>query len=406
MFPQAGNTPPSWVLPGAGLDLDFKNNRYWGGYINRGTGNNSSLRSGTLMSAGNGGGNYAAPNSRGLVTVFPQYTPRITDGFGLWNEGPNTNYALQSRDLSNAAWTKTNMTAARTQVGADQLTNGATLLTATAANATCFQAITLASTQVIGSAYIRRVTGTGTIEMTMDGGATYTNITSQINSNSFTWVEVVQQTLTNPSFGLRIVTSGDAVAVDFTQLENTQHGNLKATTPIITTTATATRGNELPQFGTTSTSFNDGLRIIDFYYFRRPVSIYMEASGNGTSGTVSVMGGGNFSNHRITGVVNGTVGTHRTATSATLATTVNSGVAGRGNINKLMVRTNGFGNAICLNGGAIATGPGSPDQVNITDNHCGFGNRGAADQSINGYIGRATFFPYDVSDAQMIQYTT
>jgi hypothetical protein len=384
--------------------MDFKNHRYWGGFVNYGTNNTPNLRNGSLITCGNNGGNYAAPDSDGIVITFPSFASRITRGLGLWNEGANTNYALQSRDLSNAAWTKTNCTAARTQIGADLLTNSASLLTATAASATCLQAITLVSTQVVGSAYIKRITGSGAIEMTIDGGTTYTNITSQIGSARFTWVEVAAQTLVNPSIGFRIATSGDAIAVDFTQLENVLGGNVKATTPIITTSATSSRGAELPSFGTTGTGFNDGQRIIDYYQLKRPVSAYIEASGNGVSGCVT-KGGGNTSNIRLSGICDGSVATLGSSTGSVSAVSANSGIYGRGNVNKATMRVNGFGNAVCLNGGAIATGNRIVDFVSASDNHMGLGNRGAGDQSINGYIGRFTLFPYELTDGQMIELT-
>jgi hypothetical protein len=403
-MPLPANRPPAWCFAGAGVDMDFKNHRYWGGFVNYGTSNTLNLRNGSLLTVANNGGNYAAPDINGIYTVFPVYSPRITTGFGLWNEGPNTNYALHSRDLSNVAWTKTSMTATRNQIGADLLPNGASLLTATAANGTCLQAITLASTQVIGSALIRRVTGSGTIEMTIDGGATYTNITSQINSSRFTWVEVAAQTLVNPSIGFRITTSGDAIAVDFSQLENVLAGNVKATTPIITTTASSSRGNELPMFNTTGTGYNDGQRIIDNYQRGRPVSAYIEASGNGVSGCV-LKGGGNLGNIRLSGVCDGGVARLGSSTGSVDALSANTGTSGRGNINKIAMRINGFGNAVCLNSGAIAAGNRIVDFVGAADTHMGFGNRGAGDQSINGYIGRFIFFPYELTDAQMIDYT-
>ena len=403
MFSQP-NQPPAWVLRGAGVDMDFKNNRYWGGFVNYGTSNTLNLRNGSLMTVANNGGNYAAPDINGIVTVYPQYAARITTGFGLWNEGQNTNYALHSRDLSNAAWVKVNTTAARTQIGADLLTNGATLLTATAGLATTLQPITLASTQVIGSAYIRRVTGTGTIEMTIDGGLGYTDITSQINSTRFTWVQIPNQTLLNPSIGFRITTSGDAIAVDFTQLENVLASNTNATTPIITTTATSARGNELPMFGTTGSGFNDGLRIIDYYQHGRPVSVYIEVSGNGVSGCVC-KGGGNRGDIRLSGVCDGTVATLTSSTGSTNAVSANSGTSGRGNINKIAMRVNGAGNAVCLNAGAVATGNRTVSFAGLGETHMGFGNRGAGDQSINGYIGRFTLFPIQLSDGQMIELT-
>lgn len=121
------------------------------------------------------------------------------------------------RDLTNAAWAKTNMTTALTSTGADGSANSATRCTATAGNATVLQTLVAAATSRTVSFLIRRVTGTGNIELTQDG-ATYTNIATQLNSSVYTLVQL-NATQLNASFGIRIVTSGDAIDVDFAQFE-------------------------------------------------------------------------------------------------------------------------------------------------------------------------------------------
>lgn len=179
---------------------------------------------------------YAETNA-GLLTLFGTGTPRITDK-GLLVESARTNVVLWNRDLTNAAWTKTSITAALDQTGADGTATAATSLTATGANGTCLQAITLASSARFQSAYVKRITGSGTIQMTMDNGATWTTITV---TSSYTQLSIPTQTLANPTVGFRIVTAGDAIAVDFVQNEN---GAFK-TSPIATTTASATRNVDL-----------------------------------------------------------------------------------------------------------------------------------------------------------------
>jgi hypothetical protein len=153
---------------------------------------------------------------------------------GVLIEEARTNVVLYCRDLSNAAWTKTNTTAALTAIGIDGVVNSASVLTATAGNGTALQAITLASSQRQQSAYVKRVTGAGVINMTTDGGTTWTVIT--VTSN-WTQVTVPAQTLANPSVGFRIVTNGDAIAVDFVQNET----GYFPTSPILTTTVAVTR---------------------------------------------------------------------------------------------------------------------------------------------------------------------
>ena len=151
-----------------------------------------------------------------------------------------TNSALHSRDLTNAVWVRTNMNATRDQVGADGSANTATRLTATAANATILQSLTLASAQRTWSAWIRRLTGTGRIEMTMDGGASWVIVTSGITS-TFAPISIPAQTLSNNSVGFRIADSGDEIVVDFVQLE----AGLARTSPIITGASIATRNADV-----------------------------------------------------------------------------------------------------------------------------------------------------------------
>lgn len=151
---------------------------------------------------------------------------------GLWVEQPRTNAVLYSRDLTNAAWVKTNMTAAKNVMGVDNVANSASVMTANAPDATILQSITLASSQRFQSAYVKRISGTENIFMTMDGGTTWTNITSQITSN-WTRISLPTAVITNPQVGFKIANSGDSVAIDFVQNEN---GNT-ISSPRETTTA-------------------------------------------------------------------------------------------------------------------------------------------------------------------------
>jgi len=167
---------------------------------------------------------------------------------GFRREASATNNLLHSRDLSNAAWsTKTNITAAKTATGLDGIANTATTLTATAADAIILQPITLASAARCASAYVKRRTGTGTISFTQDGGSSWTDITSQINSSTWSRVQITS-TLANPSVGFKLGTSGDAIDVDCVQNE----AGSVATSPIVTTTATVTRNSDSLTYQTAS----------------------------------------------------------------------------------------------------------------------------------------------------------
>lgn len=169
----------------------------------------------------------------GQLVLYPANALRI-DCNGLLVEDSRTNVVLWDRDLTNAAWTKTNVTAALNQAGVDGGANSASSLTASAANGTALQAITLASSVRFETVYVKRLAGTGVVNMTMDGGTTWTPVTV---TGSYSRVSIPTQTLANPSVGFQIVTNGDSIAVDFVQNEN---GN-DATTAIATTSAAATR---------------------------------------------------------------------------------------------------------------------------------------------------------------------
>lgn len=160
------------------------------------------------------------------------YDPSTGELKGYLHELGATNVCLRNRDLTNASWVKTNCTAAKDQTGADGTASGASRITATSANGTCLQTITLASSVRRHSAYIKRLVGTGTIEMTTDNGSTWTAV---VPTAAWLPYEIPGQTVTNPVCGFRIGTSGDSIAVDFVQNET---DNGARTTPTGTTAGT------------------------------------------------------------------------------------------------------------------------------------------------------------------------
>jgi hypothetical protein len=166
---------------------------------------------------------------------------------GFLAEEARTNECLQARDLSNASWTKSNVTAAKDQAGIDGVANAASSLTATAANGTVKQSITSASAARRFSVFMKRITGTGNIDLTLDNGTTWTTVSGSINSATFTRV-AIGQTVANPTVGIRIVASGDKIAVDMAQEELGAFD----TSPIPTTTGSVTRNKDVllyPQTG-------------------------------------------------------------------------------------------------------------------------------------------------------------
>lgn len=193
--------------------------------------------------------------------------PRIMSGtggtspLGILMEEAVLNNVTQNRDLSQAVWTKTSMTCTKTATGPDAVTNSASICTASAANGTALQATVIAAATRNTSMYIRRRTGTGAVQVTRDNGTTWTAITSGLTS---TWKRVVSTEavgcaygnciitpamtsgIANPTVGIRVVTSGDAVDVDLAQDEPADW----PTSPVTTGAATASRAVEAASFST------------------------------------------------------------------------------------------------------------------------------------------------------------
>ena len=152
---------------------------------------------------------------------------------GLLIEESRTNRLLWCRDATQTQWIKTDITAAKDQTGIDGVANAASSLTATADGGTCIQTITLASDSRTGSVYLKRLTGTGTVQVSLDG-----TTWSTVDLSDTEWRRIVLSgTVTNPVVGIRLAVSGDAVAMDFGQVED----GAFATSPILTTGASVTR---------------------------------------------------------------------------------------------------------------------------------------------------------------------
>jgi len=176
------------------------------------------------------------------------------------------NLVLHSRDLTNAVWSGSNVTTAKNAVGADGVASGATTLTATAASGTVLQALSHASQSRIFSAYVRRVSGSGAIQMTTNGGTNWTTVTI---SSLYTQVACAAQTVASGTVGFRMAVSGDVIEVDFTQGEV----GPVFTSPIPTTTAAVTRNADVVSVsGAVSGAIGQTVGTIycEFAYFGRP----------------------------------------------------------------------------------------------------------------------------------------
>ena len=163
-------------------------------------------------------GTYVGAN--GLIATAGTDVPRIQYSSagvcqGLLVEEARTNLALYASDLTNAVWVKVTVTTAMTATGPDGAANSATTVTSTAGNGTILQTIVSGSAARIQSCWIKRRTGTGTVNMTQDG-TTWAAVTV---TAGWTRVNIAAATLANPIVGLQIVTNGDAVDVAYMQQE-------------------------------------------------------------------------------------------------------------------------------------------------------------------------------------------
>jgi hypothetical protein len=211
----------------------------WGGQTEKVSGQADQTPSeyvsvGVVSSPFHGGGidgiKYFSTNKDG--TQIP--TASLT---GYHAEGARSNNLPYSNDLTNAAWVKTNTTAALDAVGLDNVQNSASTVTSTASDGTIIQTITFASSARSSSAYVRRKTGTGTISITRDGGSSWTDVTSQLNTTTYTRVKIENTSVLNPGIGFKISTSGDAIEVYGCQDEAGPY----IRTLVLTTTTAVTR---------------------------------------------------------------------------------------------------------------------------------------------------------------------
>jgi hypothetical protein len=170
------------------------------------------------------------------------HDPVTLERLGLLCEHQTTNRLNFSETFaatggSQNNWTTTNLTRTSTNNLSPRNDLTALRLTATAANATIIASAAIGSSaQRTLSVWLRRVTGTGSIQYTTNNGSTYTTqaITSTWTRYTFAATTEAQQV------GFRVVTSGDAIEIWGAQVED----GGGSSSYIVTTTATATRNGD------------------------------------------------------------------------------------------------------------------------------------------------------------------
>ena len=135
---------------------------------------------------------------------------------GFMIEEAGTNLIPASNNPTDATWTKTNITASAADAGSSSPDGTATVpsLTASSANGTFLLAS--AVTGQTYSVWLKRKTGTGNIQITADGGTTYTTFAPDSTWRRFS----VSASSASQKCGIKIVTNGDAVYVYGNQYED------------------------------------------------------------------------------------------------------------------------------------------------------------------------------------------
>lgn len=188
--------------------------------------------------------------SDGTVVLMSSNQPR-RQRTGLLVERAGSNDVTDPRDCTQSSWTKSNVTCAKTATGADLVANSASTVTATSTNGTVLTTVTVSSTARASSIYLKRRSGSGTVTVTRDNFGHGTDISASLSST--TWKRVrnrceseqaagtgsgtdlqfaqidnciqvtdMAATAANPTIGLKLGTSGDAVDIDFVQDEALQ----------------------------------------------------------------------------------------------------------------------------------------------------------------------------------------
>lgn len=387
---------PIWVPAVGGtlasLYADFDKQRYWenrqvysdlAGWVAAGGGSAFSRSSSATYFDGS-----LVQTASSNVARF--HTIPGTSNRGILIEAAATNVVLWNRDLTNAAWTASNVTVVKDQTGADGVANSASSLTATAANGTVLQAITLASSARAQSAWVKRLTGTGTINMTMDNGSTWTAI---VPTASWSPLDIPTQTLANPTVGFRIVTSGDAIAVDFVQNENRDY----RTTPIATTTVSVTRAADVLSYANGGSIINatEGTLFAEWVtplkgaatFFPRVLSLHK--ASDSLNQNVFLYHRRNGSDFALCDVSNGSGGS---SASLTLGTYVFGSVSKMAGAYKL------DDYAGCFNGGTVQTDTSGALPVGLDE--FGIGHRIGSNQ-LDGIVKRIGYWQSRLANAQL-----
>lgn len=186
--------------------------------------------------------------------------------------------------IDNMSFKEAKINVEKDATGIDGVPNSCSTITAAVDDGAIYQNFVMAASSRTFSVYIKRKSGFGSISLTRDGGASWTDVTSEIKEGVFTRVAIRNTTPTDPTCGIKLGTAGDSVVVDCMQDE----AGAVESSPIITTSATVTRNHETFNYSvanlndTRNTAYHEAIPSDTSTYDRR--SIFFTGFTNNRAG--------------------------------------------------------------------------------------------------------------------------
>jgi hypothetical protein len=320
---------------------------------------------------------------------------------GLLLEAAGTNLLNGSQTFATSGgtqnnWVDTNITRDGTLRTSPDGTANALRVTAAAANATLISSAAIGtSAQRTFSIFLRRVTGTGNIDYTLDNGATWTTqvITTSWRRYSFPATTADQQV------GIRIATSGDAIELWGAQLEASSY----STSYVATTTATVTRSADVSSSATVTRSA-DVAQItgtnFSSWYNQSNWSLFTQFSTLSAGDPYLAEFQGDASN-LFTVNANSSYQFVVATAGANVAVIDAGTIATDGSASRLAVCAQANSYAASLNGGAaVVDTSGAMPAKDMTSVYL-FYSSYSATRSLNGRVSRLTYYPTRLSNTQL-----
>lgn len=210
---------------------------------------------------------------------------------GLLSFNGQWNRTVAPRDLTNAAWTKTNATAALNQTGRDGTANSASLLTFTADGGTVRQAITNASILRRLLFDVKRVSGADPLEFSFDDVTWYSITPTGAGWNGWDRAKSALQTLADPAISLR-GKAGNSFVIDFVNLMEPREGLATVIPNLIRlTSATGVGRDRIHHTDTSNGGGPSGEQGINIVRSRYTHGLFVELCYMNTASLVATLGG-------------------------------------------------------------------------------------------------------------------